>query len=81
MDRATSAAVPGTRVEQAMQAIRERIAARRLKPGARLPSIRAFAETQGVSKSTVVDAYDRLVAAPEALVGDLRAYFARLLAV
>ena len=30
--------------------------------GSRLPSIRAFAQVQGVSKSTVVDAYDRLVA-------------------
>jgi DNA-binding transcriptional MocR family regulator len=52
----------GTLVEQAMQEIRQRIASRKLLPGAKLPSIRKFAETIRVSKSTVVDAYDRLVA-------------------
>lgn len=51
-----------TRVEQVMQAIRQRIAARVLLPGAKLPSIRSFAETIAASKSTVVDAYDRLAA-------------------
>lgn len=40
-----------------------RIASRSLGPGARLPSVRAQAETLGVSRSTVVEAYDRLVAA------------------
>jgi DNA-binding transcriptional MocR family regulator len=35
----------------------------RLSPGSRLPSIRRLAEAQRVSKSTVVEAYDRLVAA------------------
>jgi DNA-binding transcriptional MocR family regulator len=45
-----------------MRDVRQRIAARALGPGARLPSIRRLAETRGVSKSTVVDAYDRLVA-------------------
>ena len=43
-------------------AIRERIAARALSPGARLPSIRRFAKTMAVSASTVVEAYERLVA-------------------
>ncbi|WP_119270333.1 PLP-dependent aminotransferase family protein [Taklimakanibacter deserti] len=62
MDHHPSAAAPPTRVEQVIQAIRDRIAARILKPGARLPSIRGFAAAQGVSKSTVVEAYDRLVA-------------------
>jgi len=62
MDQRSPAGVSLTRVEQVMQAIRERISARLLKPGARLPSIRSFAGTQGVSKSTVVEAYDRLVA-------------------
>lgn len=62
MDHHPSADLPITRVEQVMLAIRERIAGRALKPGARLPSIRGFAGTLGVSKSTVVDAYDRLVA-------------------
>ncbi len=52
----------GTRVGQVMQAIRGRISGRMLAPGARLPSIRAFSETMAVSKSTVVEAYDRLAA-------------------
>ncbi len=33
-----------------------------LKPGTRLPSIRGYAAQQRVSRSTVVDAYDRLIA-------------------
>ncbi|MEP9371223.1 PLP-dependent aminotransferase family protein [Mesorhizobium sp. KR1-2] len=53
---------PGTLVERVMQAIRKRIAARALVPGAKLPSIRSFAEAMHVSKSTVVEAYDRLAA-------------------
>lgn len=39
-----------------------RIEARTLAPGARLPSIRTAATEFGVSKSTMVEAYDRLVA-------------------
>lgn len=54
--------VPGSRVERVMSTLRERIASRALVPGARVPSIRAMAEGVGVSKSTVVEAYDRLVA-------------------
>lgn len=49
-------------VEKVMTIIRDRIAAMSLAPGARLPSIRRLAETMHVSKSTVVEAYDRLVA-------------------
>jgi DNA-binding transcriptional MocR family regulator len=45
-----------------MDSLRERIASRALMPGARVPSIRAMTESIGVSKSTVVDAYDRLAA-------------------
>ncbi|ODT20434.1 MAG: GntR family transcriptional regulator, partial [Mesorhizobium sp. SCN 65-12] len=52
----------GTLVESVMAEIRQRIAARVLTPGARLPSIRAFASTMDVSKSTVVEAYERLAA-------------------
>lgn len=48
-----------TRVESAMTVIRQKIVA---APGARLPSIRRLAESQGVSKATIVEAYDRLVA-------------------
>ena len=62
MDHTVPAAPAPTRVEHVMEAIRERIAGRLLTPGAKLPSIRAFAETLGVAKSTVVEAYDRLVA-------------------
>lgn len=52
----------GSRVAQVMATLRARIASRALMPGARVPSIRSMADTLGVSKSTVVDAYDRLVA-------------------
>jgi DNA-binding transcriptional MocR family regulator len=55
-------ALSRTRVEVVMDALRERIASRSLVPGARVPSIRAMTETLGVSKSTVVEAYERLVA-------------------
>ncbi len=45
-----------------MAAIRARIADRSLGSGARLPSIRATAEALHISKSTVVEAYERLAA-------------------
>ncbi|MCP3705778.1 PLP-dependent aminotransferase family protein [Paraburkholderia sp. CNPSo 3274] len=61
-DRSRTQALPMTRVEQVMQALRERIAARALAAGARVPSIRAMSEQLGVSNSTVVEAYERLVA-------------------
>ncbi|MEZ5840267.1 MAG: PLP-dependent aminotransferase family protein [Hyphomicrobiales bacterium] len=48
--------------ETVMNAVRQQIAARSLVPGARLPSIRAFARTMGVSTFTVTEAYDRLAA-------------------
>ena len=51
-----------TLTERIGAAILARIEARTLAPGARLPSIRAAAGEFGVSKSTVVEAYDRLVA-------------------
>jgi DNA-binding transcriptional MocR family regulator len=52
----------GTLAERVAAAIRQRIAARELLPSTKLPSIRGFAETMKVSKSTVVEAYDRLAA-------------------
>lgn len=51
-----------TRTEALMNAVRTKIANRALSPGDRLPSVRRFAETMGVSPSTVVEAYDRLAA-------------------
>lgn len=58
----TFAALPETRTGQVIALIRGRIERRALLPGARLPSVRAMAETTGFSKSTVVEAYDRLAA-------------------
>ena len=51
-----------TRTGHVVQLIRDRIDRRVLPPGARLPSVRAMAESTGFSKSTVVEAYDRLAA-------------------
>ena len=51
-----------TRTGAVMDAIRRRMATRALAAGERLPSIRGFAATMGVSPSTVVEAYDRLAA-------------------
>ncbi|WP_425374158.1 PLP-dependent aminotransferase family protein [Neorhizobium lilium] len=51
-----------SRVATVMTTIRQRIAARNLTPGAKLPSVRALAASLKVSTSTVVDAYERLVA-------------------
>ncbi|PCJ91197.1 MAG: GntR family transcriptional regulator [Hyphomicrobiales bacterium] len=51
-----------TLVEQAMQHVLGNIASRKLMPSMKLPSIRKFAHSMQVSKSTIVDAYDRLVA-------------------
>jgi len=54
-----------TLVERVMVAIRQRVAGRTLAPGAKLPSIRGLAASMGVSKSTVVEAYERLAAEGE----------------
>ena len=51
-----------SRTATVMEAIRRKMASRALSPGEKLPSIRRFAETMGVSPSTVVEAYDRLAA-------------------
>jgi len=50
------------RTTQVMDAIRRMVAERALLPGDRVPSIRSFAARMGVSPSTVVEAYDRLIA-------------------
>jgi DNA-binding transcriptional MocR family regulator len=49
-------------VDQLADGIAGLIESRRLAAGRKLPSIRAFATANGVSKTTVVDAFDRLVA-------------------
>ena len=48
--------------EQLSNRFAERIRTRLLAPGARLPSVRLCAQQQGVSASTVVAAYDQLLA-------------------
>ncbi len=49
-------------VEQIVGSVRAQIDDRILRPGMRLPPIRGFASMHGVSRFTVVEAYDRLVA-------------------
>ncbi|HZH51802.1 MAG TPA: PLP-dependent aminotransferase family protein [Microvirga sp.] len=51
-----------TRTSEVIRAIRSKLSSRALVAGDRLPSIRSFAATMGVSPSTVVEAYDRLAA-------------------
>jgi DNA-binding transcriptional MocR family regulator len=51
-----------TRTGEVMAAVRSKVANHALLRGDRLPSIRRFAATMGVSPSTVVEAYDRLAA-------------------
>ena len=49
-------------VEQIVASLRERIEQRGLRPGTRVPPIRRFADEHDISRFTVVEAYDRLVA-------------------
>jgi len=51
-----------TLVNQLAEDLARRIDDQGLRPGTRLPSIRKMAEQSGVSRFTVVEAYDRLVA-------------------
>lgn len=53
---------PGARTALVVTTLQERIARRALPPGSKLPSIRKIAAEIGVSPSTAVEAYDRLVA-------------------
>ncbi len=53
---------PQPLVDQIVAGVRARIEDRLLRPGMRLPPIRHFADNHGVSRFTVVEAYDRLVA-------------------
>ena len=49
-------------VSQIVDGLRRLISDQTLRPGAKLPSIRAFAASHAVSVFTVVEAYDRLIA-------------------
>ena len=49
-------------VDQIVTGMCRQIDERQLRPGTKLPSIRSFAATHKVSRFTVVEAYDRLVA-------------------
>jgi DNA-binding transcriptional MocR family regulator len=63
--------------EQLAEQFAQRIRTRLLAPGARLPSVRQCAQTQGVSPSTVVAAYDRLLAQGLVLAQRNRGFFVR----
>ncbi len=52
----------GNRERQIYRGLRDAILARRLAPGARLPATRRMAERLGVSRGTVVAAYEQLAA-------------------
>ncbi|MPQ58010.1 aminotransferase class I/II-fold pyridoxal phosphate-dependent enzyme [Duganella sp. FT27W] len=52
-----------TLIDQIVRSVATRIDERLLRGGARMPSIRSFAATHGVSPFTVVASYDKLVAA------------------
>lgn len=52
----------GTRIRTVMNDVQSRISARTYTPGARVPSVRAMAQSMQVSVSTVLEAYERLVA-------------------
>ena len=62
LDRHVSAERSPTLLDKVVASIHGRIDARSLAPGAKLPSVRGLAQSMDVSKSTIVEAYDRLVA-------------------
>ena len=63
--------------EQLSERFVERIHQRQLAPGARLPSVRECARRQAVSPSTVVAAYDRLLAAGLVEARSQRGFYVR----
>src|SRR5688500_2182164 len=66
--------------EQLSGRFAQRIRDRLLAPGARLPSVRLCAQQQGVSPSTVVAAYDQLLAQGLVEARKNRGFFVRELA-
>ena len=67
--------------EQLCTRFAERIRTRLLAPGARLPSVRQCAQQQGVSPSTVVAAYDQLLAQGLVEARKHKGFYVRELAV
>src|SRR5947209_19718325 len=63
--------------EQLSARFAQRIRDRLLAPGARLPSVRQCAQQQGVSPSTVVAAYDQLLAQGLVQARKNRGFFVR----
>src|SRR5512141_3324532 len=63
--------------EQLAARFAQRIRDRLLSPGARLPSVRQCAQQQGVSPSTVVAAYDQLLAQGMVEARKNRGFFVR----
>ena len=63
--------------EQLSARFAQRIRDRLLSPGARLPSVRQCAQQQGVSPSTVVAAYDQLLAQGMVEARKNRGFFVR----
>lgn len=49
-------------IDQIANAVKKMIDDRAIRSGARMPSIRSFAQNHGISRFTVVQAYDKLVA-------------------
>jgi DNA-binding transcriptional MocR family regulator len=70
-----------TLAEQLSGLIAQRIRDRLLAPGARLPSVRLCAQQQGVSPSTVVAAYDQLLAQGLVEAHKNRGFFVRKVSV
>jgi DNA-binding transcriptional MocR family regulator len=48
--------------DQIVAGLKRQIDDRHLRPGTRIPSIRNFTEAHDISRFTVIEAYDRLVA-------------------
>ena len=57
---------------QIFESIRRQILGGQLKPGARIPSTRNLSEQLGISRNTVVLAYDRLIAEESGLLHEAK---------
>ena len=62
LDRSAALSGQGTLVDQLVQWAQHRIQQQVFRPGMRMPSVRQLATDRGVSRFTVVEAYERLVA-------------------